>query len=169
MQTYTSRQTSINSRKAPAVYSMKKAVEIMTGKQVIDIGGGRYDTATEAAKAYKAAVVIYDPYNRSPEHNREALAGAYDVAVISNVLNVIDNPAARADVVKLAAEKAAVVLVTVYEGDKSGTGRQTAPDCWQENRPTADYIAEISVALPGWYIERFGKLIKAERKITQIG
>lgn len=46
-QRYTSRQTSINSKKAPAVYSMPKAIDIMTGKSVVDIGGGRFDTAQE--------------------------------------------------------------------------------------------------------------------------
>lgn len=39
-QRFTSKQTSINSTKAPAVYSMKRAVEAMTGKKVVDIGGG---------------------------------------------------------------------------------------------------------------------------------
>lgn len=33
-QRFTSKQTSINSTKAPAVYSMKRAVNVMTGKTV---------------------------------------------------------------------------------------------------------------------------------------
>lgn len=45
MQAFTSKATSINSSKAPAVYGMKKAVALMTGKAVIDVGGGRFDTA----------------------------------------------------------------------------------------------------------------------------
>lgn len=49
-QRFTSKQTSINSTKAPAVYSMKRAVNVMTGKMVVDIGGGRFDTAAEAAR-----------------------------------------------------------------------------------------------------------------------
>lgn len=110
-QRFTSRQTSINSRKAPAVYSMPKAV--------VDIGGGRFDTAQEAA---------------------------------------------RGDVVRLAATKAAALLITVYEGDGSGTGRQTAADSWQENRRTADYMDEISAVLPGWNVARFGRLIQATQK-----
>lgn len=40
MQAFTSKATSINSSKAPAVYGMKKAVALMTGKAVIDVGGG---------------------------------------------------------------------------------------------------------------------------------
>ena len=161
-QTYTSKETSINSKKTPAIYGMKKAIAAMTGKKVIDIGGGRFDTAAETARSYAATVSIYDPYNRSEEHNREVIAGAYDVAIISNVLNVIDSTAARADVVQLAGSKADTVLITVYEGDRSGTGRQTAADSWQENRATADYIKEIAAALPGWAVSRFGKLIKIE-------
>lgn len=54
-QRFTSKQTSINSSKAPAVYSMKRAVNVMTGKTVVDIGGGRFDTAVEAARVYGAA------------------------------------------------------------------------------------------------------------------
>lgn len=165
MQTYTSKQTSINSRKAPAIYGMKKAVDTMTGKRIIDIGGGRFDTAQTAARSYNAIVSIYDPFNRSEEHNREVMAGAYDIAIISNVLNVIDNEAARRDVVQLAGSKADTILFTVYEGDKSGTGRQTAADSWQENRATADYTEEIAAALPGWSVARFGKLIQARRNI----
>ena len=164
MQTYTSKRTSINSGKAPAIYGMKKAIAIMTGKKVIDIGGGRFDTAQEAARVYGATVSIYDPYNRSEEHNRDVIAGSYDVAIISNVLNVIDSTAARLDVVQLAGQKAAVVLITVYDGDKSGTGRQTAADSWQENRTTATYMAEIAAALPGWSVVRFGKLIQARQE-----
>lgn len=143
-QRFTSRQTSINSTKAPAVYSMKRAVDAMTGKRVVDIGGGRFDTAAEAARVYGAAVSIYDPFNRTPEHNAAVLAGSYDIAVISNVLNVIDSEAARGDVVRLAATKAA--------------------DSWQENRRTADYMEEIAAALPGWNVARFGRLIQATQK-----
>lgn len=135
-QRFTSKQTSINSTKAPAVYSIKRAVNVMTGKTVVDIGGGRFDTAAEAARVYGAAVSIYDPFNRTPEHNAAVLA----------------------------ATKAAALLITVYEGDRSGTGRQTAADSWQENRRTADYMDEIASALPGWNVARFGRLIQATQK-----
>lgn len=97
MQTYTSKATSINSTKAPAVYRMKKAVALMSGKAVIDVGGGKFDTAAPVAAEYGATVAVYDPYNRDAEHNTRTLAGSYSVAVISNVLNVIDNAAARTE------------------------------------------------------------------------
>ena len=49
-QRFTSKQTSINSIKAPAVYSMKRAVNVMTGKTVVDIGGGTSDIAVISLK-----------------------------------------------------------------------------------------------------------------------
>lgn len=162
-QKFTSKGTSINSSKSPVIYSLKKAVESMTGKRVIDIGGGKFDTAIETAKKYGALVFIYDPYNRTEEHNTSVLNGAYDVAVLSNVLNVINSSSARADVIKLAAQKSSQILITVYEGNKSGVGKQTSADSWQENRCTADYVNEIKSVLPEWNVVRFGKLIKATK------
>lgn len=31
-------------------------------------------------------------------------------------------------------------LVTVYEGDRSGNGRETMPDCWQRNEKARAYL-----------------------------
>ena len=59
-QKFTSANTSINKTKAPAIYNMKKAIELMTNKSIIDIGGGKYNTAIEKAKEYNAAESIYD-------------------------------------------------------------------------------------------------------------
>lgn len=160
MQQFTSASTSINSKKAPAIYGMKKAQDVMLFANVLDIGGGKYDTAQEVANSYGATVTVYDPYNRTEEHNKEALSfDNYHVSVISNVLNVINDQDARKDVLQLAASKAENILITVYEGDGSGCGKQTGADSWQENRKTADYVPEIAAALPGYQVQRFGKLI----------
>jgi len=159
MQRYTSAATSINSSKAPAIYGMPKAVDIMRGKRVIDIGGGRYDTAVFKASEYGATVSIYDKYNRTAEHNTDVLSGSYDVAVISNVLNVIDNANDRRDVIELAAHKAQTILITVYEGNGTGIGCQTGSDSWQENRKLSDYIDEIKEAIPAWDVQKMGRVI----------
>ena len=65
--------------------------------------------------------------------------------------------------IKLAAQKSSQILITVYEGNKSGVGKQTSADSWQENRCTADYVNEIKSVLPEWNVVRFGKLIKATK------
>ena len=156
-QKYKSAETSINNKKAPAIYGMKKAIEVYAGNKVIDIGGGKYDTPVIAGKQHGADVSIYDPYNRTKEHNKNVLSGAYDVAIISNVLNVIAEKENRLDVVKLALTKADTVLITVYEGDKSGNGRETKADCYQMNHKTQFYEKELLEN--EFNTKRHGKLI----------
>lgn len=71
-QRFTSRQTSINSRKAPAVYSMPKAVDVMTGKTVVDIGGGRFDTAQKAARGEVVQLAAQKAADSWQENRRTA-------------------------------------------------------------------------------------------------
>lgn len=157
-QRFTSRQTSINSRKAPAVYSMPKAVDVMTGKTVVDIGGGRFDTAQEAARVYGATVSIYDPFNRTPEHNAAVLAGSYDVAVISNVLNVIDSEAARGEVVQLAAQKAAALLIIQYtrETEAAQADRQPPTVGKKTGVPLIIWTKSPPLSRAGWWLVPVG-------------
>lgn len=134
MQKYTSANTSINSTKLPMVYTNKIAKEIIANKKVIDVGGGKFDNAIEYCKTLNTKLSVYDKYNRTEEHNKKVLSECYDVAIISNVLNVIDDRMARADVVSLASDMADTILITVYEGNGSGIGKVSKKDCWQENR-----------------------------------
>ena len=90
-QEYDSAATSINSSKLPAIYRM---INLEPGGLYVDFGGGRWDNAVEYIKDKGATLVVYDPYNRSAEHNKEVLRilrenGGADAAVNSNVLNVI--------------------------------------------------------------------------------
>lgn len=160
-QKYRSAETSINNKKAPAIYGMKKAIELYAGKKVIDIGGGKYDTPVIAGRQHGADVNIYDPYNRSREHNENVLSLEYDIAIISNVLNVIAEKENRLDVVRLALEKADTVLIAVYEGDKTGNGRETKADCYQMNQKTQFYENELVSS--GFSVKRYGKLIIVNR------
>ena len=36
------------------------------------------------------------------------------------------------------------VYVTVYEGDKSGVGRETKKDCWQRNEQLIFYLSKFN-------------------------
>lgn len=162
MQKYTSKNTSINSTKLPMVYNNSKALSLIKGKKVIDIGGGKFDNAVEFCKTIYTDLSVYDKYNRTYEHNEKVLLEAYDVAIISNVLNVIDDKHEREMVLALASDMANTIIITVYEGNRSGIGKVSKADCWQENRKTEDYIDEIKDALgENWTVERFGKVIIA--------
>ena len=156
MQTITSAATSINAGRVPAVF--KKVKTWRPGAVNVDLGGGRYDTAAEyLMHEYGAHNMVIDPYNRTPEHNNSvtwllSMRGGADSCTISNVLNVIRELEARRDVLRTARElvrSGTPIYITVYEGDGSGTGRQTGADSWQENRKLRSYLEEVREIFPG--------------------
>lgn len=149
-QTRTSAATSINARKLPAVYSR---FSIAPGSVVFDYGCGKYTDHIRAALPAGCLYLPFDPYNQPAEVNeRSRFLLAYlarfsrrpVVVICSNVLNVIDSDdamkAAAAELFQLVTDAAGVGLVTVYEGDRTGNGRETGPDQWQRNQRTRDYL-----------------------------
>lgn len=149
-QNFTSRATAVNGKagKLPAIYN-KINIE---GLCILDIGCGAY---TDHINAYVTAECGYwygiDPFNQTGYHNIRTLA-VWDVVngiaencnlvISSNVLNVIDNDEAVQDAVNDIVDKSALgsYAVTVYEGDKSGHGRQTGVDQWQRNQKLREYL-----------------------------
>ena len=162
-QEYDSAATSINSNKLPAIYKM---VNFNEGDIIVDFGGGKFDNAVEYIRDKGATLCVYDPYNRSAEHNREVLRilrenGGADAAVNSNVLNVIKEPEARKNVLENIAritKPGAPIYITVYEGKGNGQEGPTKSG-YQLNRKTADYLEEIQEVFPD--ATRKGKLITA--------
>ena len=162
-QEYDSAATSINSSKLPAIYKM---INLEPGGLYVDFGGGRWDNAVEYIKDKGSTLVVYDPYNRSADHNKEVLRilrenGGADAAVNSNVLNVIKEPEARKNVLENIAritKPGAPIYITVYEGKGNGQEGPTKSG-YQLNRKTADYLEEIQEVFPD--ATRRGKLITA--------
>lgn len=165
-QEFDSAATSINSNKLPAIYKM---VNFNEGDVVIDFGGGKFDNAVEYIKDKGATLVVYDPYNRSAEHNEQVLAtleenGGADAAVNSNVLNVIKEPEARQAVlqnIKKLLKPGAPVYITVYEGRGDGVEGPTKSG-YQLNRKTEGYLDEVRGVFPDAI--RKGKLIVATNR-----
>lgn len=168
-QEYTSRGTAVNWRSGtlPAIFRM---ITVPESSLVLDYGGGTSEAqelATEFLSKNGSEDLVYDPYNRTPSENQEVLNrlkahGGADVAVCSNVLNVIAEESARLAVlrnIKQLSRPGAPVYFTVYEGDKSGKGRPTGGDQFQNNRKTNDYVNEISKVFKS--VRRKGKLIEA--------
>lgn len=162
-QEFDSAATSINSNKLPAVYNM---IKFNPGDVVVDFGGGKFDNAVNYLKDQDVTLLVYDPYNRSAEHNKDVLRvlkehGGADAAVNSNVLNVIKEPEARNAVlqnIKKITKKGAPIYITVYEGTGKGNEGPTKSG-YQLNRKTSDYMDEISQVFSN--VTRKGKLITA--------
>lgn len=148
--TLSSASTSINATKVPAIFGK---VKWEPGTKNLDYGGGKYDTATTYLASRGVENLIYDPYNRSVGWNNRVLAPQtrYDTCTISNVLNVIQDKDERRKALKKAmkhVKRSGTVYITIYEGDKSGVGRETKKDCWQNNQPLQFYAAEIREMFP---------------------
>lgn len=164
-QKYTSAKTSINSNKLPAIFKM---INLSSGTINLDFGGGKFDNVAEYYSDKGVTNVVYDPYNRSSEHNKEVLDiikknGGADSVTCSNVLNVIAEPEARLTVIKNIynlAKSGATCYWTVYEGSGTGEGAETKSG-YQLNKKTADYLEEIQEVFPN--AKRKGKLIIATK------
>jgi len=116
---------------------------------ILDYGGGKYDLLTEKLAEIGVRNWVYDPFNRTKEHNtlvRQMLvARPADHAICSNVLNVIREKEARLEVLRDIAKLTSPlgsVFVTVYEGDRSSRGKKTTKG-WQNNRPLKSYLPEF--------------------------
>jgi len=127
-----------------------KKMVFKPGSVNVDIGGGRFETATEYLHSKHVHNFVWDKYNRSLEHNAKIYTmvietGCADTATLSNVLNVIKERKYRLEALKLAAEavgKGGTVYITVYEGDRSGKGKETTKG-YQMNRKLKDYLRDV--------------------------
>ena len=142
VQTITSAATSL--RQVPAIF---KKVDF-SGIN-LDIGGGKYDEVQSYFDRERIAChnLVYDPFNRSDEHNQSVLDKVkierIHTVTISNVLNVIKDKEHRLEVLRLASQANPIYcLITVYEGDRSGDGKETTKG-YQLNRKLKDYESEI--------------------------
>lgn len=162
-QEYDSAATSINSNKLPTIY---KLVNFEPGKVYLDFGGGKFDNGVYYVRDLGATLLVYDPYNRSDEHNKEVLRvikenGGADATLNSNVLNVIKEPEARLGVlnnIRKLTKPGGDVYITVYEGTGKGNEGPTKAG-YQLNRKTEGYMEEVESVFPD--AQRKGKLIHA--------
>ena len=153
IQEFSSAATSINSTKIPKLFTLvSKHFGWKRGTINLDLGGGKYDTATNYLKMYHVDNYIWDKYNRSYEHNSEVEnkvhLGCADTVTLSNVLNVIKEQEMRAHIILLAWEWVKPngrIYISVYNSKKEG---ESKPDCWQNAMTLQEYLKEVKVICP---------------------
>jgi len=163
-QTITSAGTSLN--QVPAAYRLVDKLDgWMDANDVLDYGGGRFDTFTDYLGQLGIRNWVYDPYNRHKVHNetvRKLLTMVpADVAICSNVLNVVRNPKIRQEIledIRDLTKQGAPIFITVYEGNRTSRGKKTTRG-WQVNRPLKNYLREVRDVFPNAQVK--GKLIHA--------
>ncbi len=116
------------------------------GDRVLDYGGGKYDLGKEFMKGYGVNVSVYDPFNRTPSHNKAVMQKFKrtppEVIVCSNVLNVIQEESVIKGIVKEIkglCGRNTIVIFSIYEGNKTGVGKPTTKG-YQRNEPTMSYL-----------------------------
>lgn len=166
-QQYTSARTS--RKQVPALHRALLRAGVWKPQDVnADIGGGRWNLASEALARAHVLNLVYDPFNRPSDHNAVVLPllDRATTATVSNVLCVIREPEARIEVIKLAA-LAPVAYFTVYEGNRSSIPGPSR-DGWQENRKLATYLDEINQVMEA-ELQTLGglRMIVAKRVATR--
>lgn len=160
-QEYSSAQTAVNGKqgKLPAVF--KKAI-IPHGGLVLDYGGGTVESEVVAQNyldQFDAKEMLYDPFNQTAAHNREVVSilsknGGADVAICSNVLNVVKEQEVRLDILKKIRKllkSGATAYISVYEGPNAGSGEGKVTQngaSYQNNKKLANYLEEIQAVFP---------------------
>lgn len=142
MQTLTSKSTAVNTKakKLPALF---KKIDIDPKDEVVDYGSGGNPLSREYVEKIGATYFPYDPYNEDGKvnaHTNYVLSLGTDVFVCSNVLNVIDDDDTIRQIIALAYWGSYAYFFSVYEGDRSGCGRQTGADQWQRNETIQKYM-----------------------------
>ena len=162
-QEFTSANTSINASKLPAIFRL---VNFKPDTINLDYGGGKFDNATEYLKEKDVENLIYDPYNRTREHNTKVLNiirenGGADTCTLSNVLNVVKEREIRIEIlenIKELLKDDGTLYITVYEGTGLADEKETKAG-YQLNRKTRDYLEEIEEVFGN--VTQKGKLIIA--------
>ena len=146
-QVITSKFTSINKEKFPRLYTHINWKEF-NHMTVLDYGCGRYTQHIRKLMwRHDIQWYGYDPYWQPEVLNEEALECEPDIVVCSNLFNVIQDDSEVSRIhdfirYRLCPE---FFYFNVYEGDKSGIGRITKPDCWQRNQKLEDYLLSDEV------------------------
>lgn len=158
LQGRSSANTSTNNIKLPAAFT-----KITPRGHICDYGCGKYTDHIRTHCDFSGALSYnpYDPYNQEKFVNestkRMAQNHGFDMVYCCNVLNVIDNPEAIFDILCEMIKWCNVygtLVIQIYEGDKSGIGKETKFDCWQRNEKTEEYIKYIDRAFK-WFKESY--------------
>jgi len=121
-------------KQVPSIYGKKWVLkEHVDGRDVVDLGIGGWP---ELVLRDHPHVVPRDPFWLPREANERALRGVYDTAILSNVLNVIDDDEAIIQLLEIAKAVADTTLIKIYDSGRTGYTR----DGYQRGMPLEAYL-----------------------------
>lgn len=159
-QTRSSANTSVNSVKLPSAFT-----HFTPYGHIMDYGCGKfYNNTKKYCDEYCLSYHPFDVFNCPNSENEKTIAfgenHGFNKIYCCNVLNVIDDVETIMNIIKRMYTYLVItgtIYIQIYEGDKTGVGRETKYDCYQRNAKTVDYIDIVRDALKGcdyyWYKE----------------
>jgi hypothetical protein len=120
-----------------------------------DIGGGKYDLMTKKLLEKNVTNLVFDPYNRSQEHNEQILSICRrflaDTVTIFNVLNVIEEYDIQIAVLNLALEMlkdgGMLYVRSTYMNPKGKSG-VTKSGTFQHHKTQKEYLEIVKQVFP---------------------
>ena len=125
-------------------------ISVTPNSNNLDIGGGQFDTVSDWLKEkYNVTNYVFDPFQRSKEHNAWVLEqgrkGGFDSVSLMSVLNVISSEKVRLSVLKMAHDYVKPdgrVVIKIWKGDGSGI-ESIGENRYQSNRPSEWYLDQV--------------------------
>ena len=147
MQEYTSAMTSVNGNKLPAS-TRKINWELFRNKTVLDWGCGRYNNLGKYLKEnFNINYLGYDPYWKTEEENTNLFNYYPDLIICNSVLNVIKEDHIVSSIIGIFLLYDIPFVIQIYEGNKSGIGKNSKKGCWQRNERTSNYLFHPSLSI----------------------
>ena len=134
-------------KQVPALHKMVMNKGLFGGTN-FDNGAGKFVNATNFLGENEVLNVRYDPFNLPDEVNHKAAryVGMCDTSTIANVLNVIKEESIQIEVLKRSynmVKNGGMVFISVYEGNKTGEGKESKKGCWQNNKTLKEYLPTV--------------------------
>ena len=127
------------------------------GTKNLDIGGGKYDLMTEELAKKGVTNLVFDPYNRTWQHNLWACQMALDevhgvhTVTIFNVLNVIENLSDQLHVLNLAKQfllNGGVLYVRSTYMNPTKVSGVTKSGTFQHYKTQKEYLEIVQMVFP---------------------
>ncbi len=95
-------------------------------------------------------------------NKREQLSNKnYSHIVVPNVLNVLQDDVLTEVLTHLSTLKTKMIIIGVYEGNRSNVGSITKIGTWQRNEKTVNYVDKVcSIFRKEWQVNRKGTVIE---------
>ena len=131
--------TSLN--QVPALHKWFIRQHVGSLVSILDYGCGKHERGMNYLRSHGHTVMCYDPYNRPDWSNQivMSVSEVFNVGLCANVLNVIDHDEALLAAITDVRDMCHVSYFSVYEGDRTGIGKETTRG-YQRNARIHAYV-----------------------------